>query len=244
MDLHVVTTFHHSAWPVYGKRFVDSFLRNWQATLFVFGEGQSAPDGYRGMRDLIWNDLCDDPEHEAFCIRNRGKDHPRDFNEMPVRFGHKVFAATSPKLPQTGWRVWIDADVEFTAPVEPQHLERLFPSDKMLTFLGRKGWMRRGQPAYTECGFVGYNLAHEPARNVLENMRKTFVTDDVFRQGRFNLHDSATFDRWRTWCTTPESWNDLSGHCPPQTFHVWPHSILGEFSAHHKGKRRKHQAYG
>ena len=243
MNNYFVTSFSPRGYSQYGKRFIDSYLEHGPYPLIVFGEGQPCPAEYIERRELIWYDLKDDADHEAFCERNAGRDHPHDFNMMPVKFGHKVFAITSPKLPAEGWRVWIDADVEFTAPVEPRHLNELFPGDKALTLLGRKGYMRPGQPMYSECGFVGYNQRFGSARKVLANMRKTFTSDQVFKQGRHNWHDSYTFDWWRAIHVPPEYQNNISPHTKAGQLDAWSGSILSEFCQHHKGPKAKAKAY-
>lgn len=243
MNGHVVTSFSPEGYERYGKRFIESYLSRWTWPLYVFAEGQPMPRAYLGT--LHWHDLKDDEEHEAFCKRNAGKDSKTDFNEMPVRFGHKVFAVTSPRLPRDGWRVWVDADVEFHGEVTDEVLAQLFPSDKTLTFLGREGFMRPGQPAYTECGFVGYNLDDVDGQIVLEKMRDAFAEDEVLQFGRHNKHDSYTFDRVKGLYTGgPDTWNNLSAHCRPGTMHVWPHTILSRFSSHQKGPKRKKAHYG
>lgn len=244
-DNYAVTTFSLDGWQRYGKQFVDTFLQNWPLPLFVFGEGQSCPREYRNRRELIWYDLRDDPEHEQFVAKFSGAEfnHPVDFNMMSVRFCHKVFAITSPKLPGEGWRTWIDADCWTTKMVEPFWLANLFPDNKALTFLGRKGFMRPGQKAYTECGFVGYNQSFEESIWVLAKMRALYTSGRLFTLGQHNWHDSYAFDHARQ--SVPEPLlNNLSAHCPAGELHVWPKTVLGNFMIHNKGPGRKAKAYG
>lgn len=246
--MNIVTSFSPSGWGYYGKRFVDSFLANWppHVNLHVFLEGQEPPAGYGPIH---WHDLRDDWEHEEFVTKWSGPEwnSKTDYNEMSVRFCHKVFAITSPRLPATGWRVWIDADVVTKTEVDDAWLARVLPPDKALTFLGRKGFMRPlvSQPAYTECGFVGYNLDHLGVRPMLNGMRHIYTSGELFNLGRHNWHDSYVFD----YCRKQQDFKDtelhnLAAHCDAGTFHPWPRTELGKVMEHYKGPGRKAGAYG
>lgn len=239
----VVTTFSPAGWDSYGKRFVDSFLACWpdEWTLHCFLEGQHIPAGYP---KVAWHDLENDHEHEAFVKRWAGPEwnSPTDFNEMSVRFSHKVFAVTSDGLPRRGWRVWCDADVLFTRDVTA-FLPAVFPEGKSLCYLGRKGQMRPGQPAYTECGFVGYNLDHPGVLPMLSAMRRIYTSGTLFTLGRHNWHDSYVFDLCRDNSgLSPMSLHNLSASA--KGMHVWPQTVLAQFSQHQKGPRRKQEVYG
>jgi hypothetical protein len=243
--MNVVTSFSPSGWDIYGKRFVDSFLANWpsEAQLHCFLEGQNIPPGYP---QVAWHDLENDPEHEAFCSKYSGPEFndPKDYAGMAVRFCHKVFAVTSTGLPPKGWRIWIDADVVFTRDVTA-FLPQLLPEGKALTYLGRKGHMRPGQPAHSECGFVAYNCDIAKVRAMLLDMRAIYTTGRLFSLGKYNQHDSYVFDYCREHHHFGDGFlNNLSAHARPNETHVWPSSLLGKFSEHYKGPRRKAAAYG
>lgn len=247
--MNIVTTFSPSGWGYYGKRFVESFLKHWpqDIALHVFLEGQEPPMDYP---EVQWHDLRHDWDHEEFVSKYSGPEYnsKSDFNEMSVRFSHKVFAVTrDTALPMDGWRVWIDADTVTKADVTPEHLARLFPADKSLTYLGRRGWMRTGslQKAYTECGFVGYNLDDFRVRAMLVEMRSIYTSGKLFSLGRHNWHDSYVFDYCRDrQGFSPDRLNDLAAGLPSHTFHPWPRTVLGEIMEHNKGPGRKAAAYG
>lgn len=243
--IRVVTSFSQKGHLQYGQRFINTFLEHWPESveLHVFTEG---PQKYP-TPGVAWHDLHLDPAHQAFCERYSGPqfNSPTDFNMMSVKFAHKVFAVTSPELPVGGWRIWIDADVETTRKVTPEHLAALAPPDKLLTFLGRTGWMRPGQPMYTECGFVGYNTDDLRVCAMLHDMRAIYTTGKLFTLGLHNWHDSYVFDHVRTHLGFPPGCvNNLSVHLPPGTFHPWASTVLGEIMVHHKGPKRKIAAYG
>jgi len=243
--MNVVTSFSPRGWKVYGKRFVDTFLKHWphHVRLDVFLEGQEVPAGYEAAAQ--WHDLRDDPEHEEFCAKYAGPEfnHPRDFNMMSVKFAHKVFAITSPQLPIGEWRIWIDADSETIADVTTDWLRSVMPLDKDLAFLGRQGVMRPGQAMYTECGFVAYNTESLTVQATLQEMRRIYTSGDLFGLGTHNWHDSYVFDHCRMRLTAPSQWHNLSAHCQ-QDFHPWPKTVLANVLVHQKGPKRKLAAYG
>jgi len=246
--MNIVTTFSPSGWGYYGKRFVESFLQHWPtyAKLHVFLEGQEVPDGYP---TVSWHDLRKDWEHEEFVTKWSGPEwnSKTDYNEMSVRFCHKVFAITSLKLPQSGWRVWVDADVVTKAPIDKGWLDRTLPTGKALSFLGRKGFMRPmvSQPAYTECGFVGYNFDHPRVADMLDAMRLIYTSGELFQLGKHNWHDSYVFDYCKQRSGIPAAeMHNLAAHCEAHTFHPWPRTELGKVMEHYKGPGRKASAYG
>lgn len=247
--ISVVTTFSPQGYESYGHAFLDSFLRHWPAFvgLHVFLEGQRPP--FQDAR-IHWHELNDDPEHVDFCDTHAGRDDEHDWNMMPVKFCHKVFAVTSSELPRAThqahvWRVWIDADTITTKDIDEAFLARLLPTGKALAFLGRTGFMRPGQPMYTECGFVGYNVANPSACAVLHDMRALFTTGKLFGLGRHNWHDSFAFDHCRRHIGFhPDVEHNLSAHCKDGELYPWDKSILAERLEHRKGPRRKAAAYG
>lgn len=244
---HVVTSFHPDGWNCYGRAFLSTFLEFWpeNVRISVFLEGQEPPFNHPRVD---WFDLKDDAEHEAFCQKWAGPEwnSKTDWNEMSVKFCHKVFAITSPKVRKAAdWLIWIDADSETFEKVDDNWLKRVFPDKKILTYLGRTGMMRPGQVMYTETGFVGYNVSNCFGASVLHHMRHLYTSGDLFKQGRHNWHDGYTFD-WARRLVNPkqETLHNLSSHCYARTMHVWPKTILGEKLVHNKGPALKSEAYG
>lgn len=255
--IRVVTSFSPQGYAQYGKRFIDSFLRFWGATgdveMHVFLEGQTPPIAdyiaHPNIGMLVWHNLRDNAQHEEFVTRWSGPkwNDPHDFNMMPVKFCHKVFAITSPSLPLDGWRVWIDADVVTTALVTSEWLQKALPSWKAIAYLGRTGFMRPGQPMYSECGFVGYNLDHPWVQAVLHDMRAIYTTGKLFGLGKHNWHDSYVFDHCLGKHLTDErraALHNLSEHHAERCLYPWDETLLADVMEHHKGPRRKLAAYG
>jgi hypothetical protein len=242
--MNIVTSFSPRGWHQYGIYFVETFRRHWPSDirLDVFLEGQMPP-----LLDdrIFWHELRDDAQHEWFCKKNAHRDDPLDWNMMPVKFGHKVFAITSDRLPKTGWRVWLDADVITTEPVTQPWLDKVLPKGKALSCLLRRGIMRPGQPLYTECGFVGYNLDDPRTMKLLAELRDVFVSEKVFTFGQHNQHDSYAFD----WCRKRQNFrkdevHNLSFMAKENELHPWPKTELSKCLVHNKGPRLKRAMYG
>lgn len=237
-DLHVVTSFSKRGYEVYGRRFLDSFRRHWPAgvTLHAFSED---------LEHENVHDLRQDREHQEFCGKWADPEwnHPTDPNRQTIRFCHKVFAVTSDKLPKYGTRLWVDADVEWTAKVTEDWWNRVLPDDKLLAYLGRQGLFRPGQPAYTECGFVAYRVDNAKVRCLLDYMRQQYTTGSLFHLGKYDWHDSAVFDHCREMLKfKPEHCHNLSAGLVGTN--VWPGTILAEVATHQKGPMRKLKVYG
>ena len=236
-----VTTFSKRGYDVYGERFVESFLVHWPIPLVVFHESQECPVVHER---LIWLNLDECPDRAAFIKRNSTPEKVGDWtnpNMQSIRFCHKVFAITDPRIPDSNWRIWLDADVETVAPVTTQALDAMCPPDKRLSFLGRldKTW---GKEPHAECGFVGYRTGDENVRRMLEHMRHTYTSDYLYQMGHCNWHDGAVFEAAKDAYVPEDYWHNLSpGLCG---LHVWPHTVLGKYLVHHKGIQRKQKAYG
>jgi hypothetical protein len=156
--------------------------------------------------------------------------HGGDMTHGAAKWARKVFALElALRGSDADWLVWIDADVKFTGPACHMWKEVL-PPGADVTYLGRP-W------AYaSETGFVGYRRGR--GTDLILDMAERYSYGQVFDQP--NWGDGYTFDVCRK--ARPDLVeNDLcaaAGVNGPD-LHVWPHTVLGEFSAHYKGKRKK-----
>lgn len=249
--LTVVTSFSRDGYDLYGSRFIDSFLSQWPkysplmgpVKLCVATEGFELATHHRAEVDSF--DLTHDPDHERFVQTYNGPryNHPSDFNEMSVRFCHKVFAITSHGLPNFGWRTWIDADVTHHAPPTEDWFASIYPEGRWLSYLGRNGMMRPGQRMYSECGFVGYNVHVPQVRAMLGEMRAVYNTGRLFKLGRHNWHDSYVFDLCRKDLPAGKQHN-IAARLTGKMMHPWEETDLQLVMDHHKGPARKRIRYG
>lgn len=236
-----VTTFSKDGFETYGRQFVTSFLAHApsDAQLVVYHENQ-ADVGYFDSR-LTWLNLDADPDREKF-IQDWGRDPdkigtPADPNSQAIRFCHKVFALThAAHQVRTPWMVWCDADVVFHADMTEPMREICAPG-KDVAYLGRLS------APYTECGFVAYRVESNPVKLLVDDMRDYYVSGRIFDRPRKDWHDSRCFDIALESSNIPhDRRNNLSEGVVG--WHVWPETVLAQFSTHQKGPARKKKHYG
>jgi hypothetical protein len=248
MKISVVTTFHKLGYESYGKRMIETFLKNWpsEVTLYVYAEdclvAESAPnlivqDLHHASPELtsfktIWGgvpkangDVTADP------VRSKRKDAGKGFKWDAVRFAHKVYSIFHcAKECDSDILLWIDADTICHSPITVSTLERLCPSDKDICFLGRKG-------KYTECGLYALNL-HKPATQLFLKRFQQYYDDAD--NGIFTLeewHDSFVFDAVRN--TMVLNSLDWSSHLITGEGHPLINSEWGSYLDHLKGGRKE-----
>jgi len=214
-----VTTFGRKHYGLYGRRFIESYLKHWPVSipLWVYYEG-TKPD-IQSPR-ITYVDLDQDADRQKFM--DEKFDTSSDYRFQAVRFSHKVFALTDPKRiasKAAQWWIWLDADIETHAKVDEEFVEAVCPEGFAGSYLGRKDW------PHSECGFVGFNTQYR-ADEFLAKFRNAYVTGEIFNMKEW--HDSYVFDQLR------EGWwhnisADLSG------LEVFNQSILGTRMRHDKG---------
>jgi hypothetical protein len=208
MKIAVVTTFHQAGYDQYGKRMIETFLKNWpkEITLYVYSENcqvaESAPnlvvrDLHQASPDLVrfketWKnvpkangDVSNDP------VRGKRKDSGKGFKWHAIRFAHKVYSIFScAKECGADTLLWMDADTICHSPITLENLKRMIPKDMDLCYLGRKG-------KYSECGLYSLNLNSDMTINFLKEFQRVY---DHAESGIFLLdewHDSFVFDAVR-----------------------------------------------
>jgi hypothetical protein len=208
MKYSVVTTFNASGYKQYGSRMIDTFLKNWPATvqLKVYAENcnvaQTAPnlqvvDLETASPELAvfkqqWKsvpkangDVSTDP------VRSKRKDAGKGFKWDAVRFAHKVYAIfAAAKDPTVDCLIWMDADSVCHSPISESAVEQFCGHNVDLGFLGREG-------KYTECGLYSMNLRSAAVQAFLQEFQRMY--DDA-ESGIFTLdewHDSFVFDAVR-----------------------------------------------
>lgn len=237
------TSFSPAGWREYGRRFVETYLKCWTAPLWVFHEGRefdfptNAAIAYVDLRqDEELNQFLriygHDPRHHGVRAEPSGKLWI-EYRTQHVKFARKVFAYTTPKRPECDWWIWIDADTEWTAPVTDKLLADLCPETASVSYLGRKDW------DHSECGFLAFNISCG-GDNFLKRMRGAYISGEAASLSQ--THDSYVFDHIREWW--PKAWwplHNISADLPGM--HVWPATLLGGISTHHKGIEAKQKAY-
>lgn len=198
--ISVVTSFSPQGYDLYGRRFIETFLRFWpqHVPLLVYYEGaENCPAKCEGV-DLLETEPC-----RSFLARHgdnefvKGrKQYPgrfwkhalRDYNFRfdAYKFARKIFAISHAARRAQGKLFWIDADVVTRNRVPATLMDVLLPDDIALCYLPRPGY-------HSECGFVGYNLEVKPTRALIAAFEKLYAWDEFL--GFDEWHDSYLFDR-------------------------------------------------
>jgi hypothetical protein len=247
MKISVVTTFHQAGYEKYGRRMIETFLKNWPSdiTLYVYAEDcvvtESAPnlvvkDLHQSSPELvsfktIWKnvpkangDVSDDP------IRSNRKDAGKGFKWHAVRFAHKVYSIFScAKTCNSDVLFWMDADTVCHSPITKAQIEKFCQPKVDIGFLGREG-------KYTECGLYSMNLRSERVQTFLKEFQRVY--DDAER-GIFLMeewHDSYVFDVVRKQMTLSE--NNWSRGIIKGEGHPLINSEWGAYLDHLKGGRK------
>ena len=244
----VVTTFNTQGYNQYGRKFIQTFLQKWPATvnLYAYAEDchvfESAPNLivrnlHEVSRDIVnfkmkWHnvpkangDVSQDP------VRSKRRDAGKGFKWDAIRFSHKVYSIFHCANDCDGnILIWLDADTVCHSEITENDLNSLIPLDKDLCFLGRKD-------KFSECGLYSMNLRSPMTKKFLENFQKFY--DDA-ENGIFTLdewHDSFVFDAVRKTVKLRElDWtsNMITGEGHPLINSQW-----GAFLDHLKGKRKE-----
>ncbi len=247
MKYTVITTFNEDGYKQYGRRMIQTFLKNWpqQVTLVVYAENCNVTET---ASNLIVHDIAvvdalttfkaqwqgvpkangnvsDDP------VRGKRKDSGKGFKWDAVRFAHKVYSIFHcARSVNTDWLIWMDGDTVCHSPVTMEDLNRMCPTDRELCFLGRKN-------KYTECGLYAMNLTSTNTKNFLLKFQRFYDDAD---NGIFTLkewHDSFVFDAVREQCGLREL--DWSSHLITGEGHPLINSEWGAYLDHLKGDRKK-----
>lgn len=248
MTISVVTTFHKAGYDTYGKRMIETFLKNWPAEvkLYVYAEDctvtESAPnlivkDLHQSSPALVafkdrWKNVPKaNGDVSADPIRSKRRDAGKGFKWHAIRFAHKVYSIFDcANVCNTDILLWMDADTICHSPISMQDLERLCTTSRDLCFLGRRG-------KFSECGLYSMNLNSPSTRLFLERFQQYY--DDA-ENGIFKLdewHDSFVFDAVRN-TVALNSWNWSEGLVTGEG-HPLINSQWGAWLDHLKGGRKQ-----
>jgi hypothetical protein len=247
MNISVVTTFHKEGYNQYGKRMIETFLKNWpqSITLYVYAEDVEVTER---AENLIIKDLHQ--SSPALCkFKNMWKEDPRangDISGVPrlasrkdshkpfkwdaIRFSHKVYAIFDcAQCCKSDVLFWMDADIVCHSPITHQEVESFCPNNIDLGYLGR-------DKKFSECGLYSLNLHSQRITKFLKKFQELY---DNAESGIFTLeewHDSFVFDQVRHLVPVIEyNWSKglITGEGHPLINSNW-----GAWLDHLKGKRK------
>ncbi len=241
--IRICTGFSPEGYKQYGMRFLETFNTYWSKDidLVVYTEEPLAP--FRGQCRSLWD--CtgaadfywrnkDIPEH---CGRAPTPSWKRkEFNAMyswrqdGVKFFKQCMIPedSAKDLVDGDILIWSDADVVFFAP-PPKDFPGYLLSGFDLLHLGR------GPNSHSEIGFWAVKIGSS-IREFLFNLAEIYRSEDIFKRTQF--HSAFAFDICRK---EMERRGMKSRNIVPEGLqgHVWFDCVLGTFSDHLKGNRRK-----
>lgn len=229
--IHTVTSFNNKGKNTYGDRFVESYNRYIGTTLdwklFVYNEDN--------------NDFIDMDAYKNFCcvadeqLKKLAIDAQTNYRYQAKRFCHKVFALYTHlfRIYEDGYCpekiFWFDADVEFFGKPSKHVISKMMPSYNSVTYLNRADY------PHSEAGFIGFDFT--AFDNIIPIWYKFYTNNIIFKLREW--HDVMAFDIISD--ILPVYKIGISGD--PTQKHVWPTSVLADFSKHNKGPGRKEEAY-
>lgn len=238
MKTRVVTLFWGNAWERYGPIFAKPFCDNWHEDIeLVIVTDRKLPIG-RG-KQIILDDVqgyAEFKEHWKDDNKAHGYERPRgekvDAKGRSWRYDAMMWMpqGLSPRAAMEGMNdgdifVWLDADVETTRPV---------PKNWVSSLLGYHdcACLQR-QKSHTEIGFYAFKI-NEKTRKVIDKFAYFYESGEVFNLKEW--HSAYVWDR------ALESVPGLSiRNLSPNgrsCQHVWPNTVLAEYTTHWKGNRK------
>lgn len=248
-NIEIITSFNYAGFHDYGKKFLETFHKHNidNIPLTVVIEDFDTPEKEAELPDWVnYEHIEDDPDFMQFYLANEqndimhglvpGKKGVPNYNYRydAIRFAKKVFVYANPlrQVPQRGWFIWIDADVEFFEDFTEQTFFDNLDEDANVAYIGRIDW------DHSEAGFLAFRFGDDPEKNKITH---SFLDDirDVYKSGKFEQldqwHDSFIFDAVREHF---EDKNDMVSHDIAEGLtgmHPWENTFLGKFCKHNKG---------
>jgi hypothetical protein len=235
IQYNVITSFNQTYWNDIAKSNIKLLDENWPSNNQIILYHELSKIDHEGLTDRVfWRNLYTEcPSLVDFIhkwkddLRANGKSEKKNaFRWNAIKFCHKTFAIWhAAKQQKTGWLIWLDCDAILLKSVDEDFLRKSCPSDKCISYLGRKG-------KYSECGFVAYNLDRLETQKFLKDW------EDLYLSGEFvNLqetHDSWTFDYIRKSFDNPDLFCDLNADSITNK-NPFSNSLIGTHMAHAKG---------
>jgi len=225
-----ITSFSPKGYELYGKRFLESFVRNWPCDVVVYYE--ELPDFQH--ENVIYKPIMSVFGMKAFlayCDINpifRGRTPlGYNYNLDARKFSFKVFAQLDALKNNEGKIIWLDADSVMKKPVTKEFIDSLFDS-QAICLLGRDGF-------HCESGFVGFDVGHQNFDEFLERYENCYRRGQIFRLDRW--HDCEALE----WAIAQSGIGvkNLSNHWNVgDSLDVMPTTVLGPYIDHHKGNKK------
>jgi hypothetical protein len=253
----MITSFNETLLNQYGRRMVEEFSEKSDGSvkLVVIYEGNNVPDIHLKNIEFACFKHPGHHEfmrkfahlHEARGLRinflpNNQVNLTRDFRFDAVRFSFKIFSLLQALelFKPVNQFAWIDADIRCLKSFSAIDLQKFFPDDtELMSYLGRTNFPPTG--AYSECGFLGFNMHHPQLMPFLNRMATIYNSGEIFTYEQW--HDSWIWDKTREEFQRQNVlFKNISG-AAVATEHPFINSDLGIFFDHLKGPQRKQSGH-
>lgn len=239
MKVKIITSLNTKLYYKYGEKMIQSFMSKWPdnyelAIYYDDDKDQIFDQLGKVERIKTYNLNFYTPELIEFVNRHKNRPDQQDPKELhlgAVRFAYKTFSIIhGTQVGDCDLAVWLDADVVTHTAIPADFIEKLHPSDCLVSYLGREN-------NYSECGFVIYNTHHPDHKEFMDMWRLLYTNDDVFKLPQW--HDSFVFDTIRR--ELEHRRGTKNNNLTPwgkDYQHVFINSMLGDYMDHLKGDRK------
>ena len=207
-EIRFITSFNEDIYKNIGHHFLKSITEQWEPslTLTCFHHNCSI-ESYKlpNNKSISYRSLHDIKDYEDFVKESsihdgtEGGQIPYNIKLDTSKWCHKVFALTEyafelvEKIQEgkAGWLIWIDADSFATRRLVAEDILAMLPEASDIAYSG----MRKFDDG-TECidaSFMAFNLSRRPALDLLNELRKGFISGEVFQYREW--HDAFIIER-------------------------------------------------
>lgn len=205
----VVTSFNEEGWKLYGRRFVETFIKHWPKKVRLLAYHHDFyPTPRPAASNVEYRDLVAlSPDllefRKKFAFADGKQQGEYNYRLDAQKFCHKVFALLHARtklhedyaliktldgkhvFDQEMWMLWLDADTM---------TQRDFPLDALRRMLGDDlVHMGRTRINYSETSFLGFNMERDTVLAFLEDVHKLYVSGELFAYSEH--HDGFVFER-------------------------------------------------
>lgn len=227
----IITSLNKEYWERISKVNIESWIKRLPTNIniVVYSEDKI---NFSHPRIKIYDLYTESPDLVNFINLHKNNPHyngtkeeyPRAFRYNGIKFAHKTFAIFKEAQRQKGYLIWLDADILMFDNIDEVFLNKIFPKNKSIVYLGRPF-------EYDECGVVGYNLETNFTKNFLKKFKSAYTNGlDDYRE----THDSWIFYQLRLSYADQSQFLNLNTNTESNK-HPVNYSPLKDKMVHNKG---------
>jgi hypothetical protein len=232
----VVTTFSQKNYNEYARNMVETFHQHWPDGINLAAYTDVSVSAWVDVRQFddwfpVWHAAQTSEDSCGLDLKRNRPGRVYDFRRDCKRFSFKVAAFTSAaRVMDSGWLVWMDADIMTFRGVEHDWLVRTInPAPSWMC------WIDRVKP-YPECCFMVWDMASENSHRFMNDLRETYRSGRVYDMKE--THDSYVIQQVIKNGRYPPP-SPLHNKVSFQKHHAFPYTELGRKMDHLKGDSRK-----